>query len=73
LGDSSGLSDLYPDTRERFISHDDFESWLKNARKTGNVALILRDRHGVDENDVSPADEMVTDENLTLLYYRKMP
>ncbi|AUU01540.1 lipid IV(A) 4-amino-4-deoxy-L-arabinosyltransferase [Morganella morganii] len=68
-----GLSDLYPDTRERFISHDDFESWLKNARKTGNVALILRDRHGVDENDVSPADEMVTDENLTLLYYRKMP
>ncbi len=68
-----GLSNQYQDTTSKFIAHDDFESWLKNARKTGNVALILRDRHGLDEEDVSPADEFVTDENLTLLYYRKMP
>ena len=68
-----GLSDLYPDAKSKFISHENFESWLENARKTGDVALILRDRHGVDENDVSPADEFITDDNLTLLYYRKMP
>ena len=68
-----GLSDRYPDAKSKFISHNDFESWLANARKTGDVSLILRDRHGIDENDVVPADNVITDDNLMLLYYRKMP
>ena len=64
----------YPDAKGKFISRDDFSRWLTEARKQGEVALLLK----VDgENDLfasfPQADLVIRANRLRLLIFKPRP
>ncbi len=67
-----GLS--YPDARGRFISDSEFMPWLAEARKKGNVSLVLllaRDQR--IPCDLRAADKIYWNYRSVLVWYRQLP
>jgi 4-amino-4-deoxy-L-arabinose transferase len=62
-----GLS--YPDAKERYVTRADFPVWLAEARKNGQVALLLKTDKDGSTGSLPPADETIVSHRLTLLVY----
>ncbi len=56
---------------DKYLNPNDFVKWISTARREGNVSLVIL--HGLDESvDTLPkADEVITEQRLSLLYYKK--
>lgn len=68
---SYGLS--YPDAKEHYVSYQDFPQWLENARKQGNVSLVLQLSRGEQIAAGLPAANKVVQNNrMALLWYRQI-
>lgn len=67
-----GLS--YPDARSRYISDEDFPQWLEQARKQGDVSLVLQLSRGEEVSQSLPKPDSVYKMNrLALLLYKQQP
>jgi 4-amino-4-deoxy-L-arabinose transferase len=64
----------YPDARSHFISDEDFPQWLAQARKQGDVSLVLQLSRGdhVPKN-LPTADKTVEMNRLALVWYQQRP
>ncbi|MDT3250743.1 lipid IV(A) 4-amino-4-deoxy-L-arabinosyltransferase [Serratia sp. root2] len=64
----------YPDARSHFISDEDFPQWLAQARKQGDVSLVLQLSRGdhVPKN-LPAADKIVEMNRLALVWYQQQP
>ncbi|MNZ98915.1 Undecaprenyl phosphate-alpha-4-amino-4-deoxy-L-arabinose arabinosyl transferase [compost metagenome] len=64
----------YPDSRSHFISDADFPQWLAQARKQGDVSLVLQLSRGDHVPQTLPAADKVVEMNrLALLWYQQQP
>ncbi|AJJ59699.1 4-amino-4-deoxy-L-arabinose lipid A transferase [Yersinia pseudotuberculosis] len=64
----------YPDSQDNYISNDDFPTWLAQARKKGDVSLVVQ----LARNEALPAhlpsaDKVNLMNRLALLWYQKTP
>lgn len=65
-----GLS--YPDSNGYYVSTDDFPAWLKDARKQGDVSLVILLSSNNKRPDNLPApDKMTQMGRLALFWYQK--
>ena len=65
----------YPDARSHFISDGDFPQWLAQARKQGDVSLVLQLSRGesIDQQDLPAADKVQVMNRLVLFWYSQQP
>jgi 4-amino-4-deoxy-L-arabinose transferase len=69
---SYGLS--YEDSRSHYIRDEDFPQWLEQARKQGDVSLVLQLSRGEEVSQNLPApDSMTKMHRLALLWYKQLP
>ena len=59
----------YPDAAGRYVARADFPAWLEQARKNGQVALLMKTDRDGNTGPVPPADETIVSHRLTLLIY----
>lgn len=65
-----GLS--YPDGRAHYVSADDFPAWLVEARKRGDISLVIQLPGNNQLPDILPPPEKTTQMGrLALLWYQK--
>ena len=64
-----GLADS-PQTDKR-VKTEDFPAWLNSARQQGNVSVVTRNKPGELPKALPAADQMIAQQNFTLLYYRQ--
>jgi len=66
----------YPDSHDRLVKAKDFDAWLADARRQGDVSLLLQD---FDPDRLPEPDRMVlpkgdaADGRVIFLYYRRQP
>ncbi|TPG64878.1 lipid IV(A) 4-amino-4-deoxy-L-arabinosyltransferase [Ewingella americana] len=65
-----GLS--YPESRSHFVKRDDFPAWLAEARKQGNISLVIQ-LPGNDElpDNLPAADKVIRSGRMALFWYQK--
>lgn len=64
----------YPDSQDNYISNDDFPTWLAQARKEGDVSLVVQlARNEALPAHLPPADKVNLMNRLALLWYQKTP
>ncbi|MCS3408904.1 lipid IV(A) 4-amino-4-deoxy-L-arabinosyltransferase [Serratia sp. AKBS12] len=64
----------YHDARSRFVSDADFPQWLAQARRQGNVSLVLQLSRGESvPNNLPPADQLQLMNRFALLWYQQQP
>ncbi|HEI8865231.1 TPA: lipid IV(A) 4-amino-4-deoxy-L-arabinosyltransferase [Serratia odorifera] len=64
----------YHDARSRFVSDADFPQWLAQARRQGNVSLVLQLSRGESVPDnLPPADQLQLMNRFALLWYQQQP
>ncbi|CNC47849.1 MULTISPECIES: lipid IV(A) 4-amino-4-deoxy-L-arabinosyltransferase [Yersinia pseudotuberculosis complex] len=64
----------YPDSQGNYISNDDFPTWLAQARKKGDVSLVVQlARNEALPAHLPPADKVNLMNRLALLWYQKTP
>ncbi|OMQ27153.1 lipid IV(A) 4-amino-4-deoxy-L-arabinosyltransferase [Serratia oryzae] len=69
---SYGLS--YEDSRSHYIRDEDFPQWLEQARKQGDVSLVLQLSRGEEVSQNLPVpDSMTKMHRLALLWYKQLP
>lgn len=69
---SYGLN--YADSRSHYISDEDFPQWLAQARKQGNVSLVLQlSRDESLPQHLPTADNVSKMHRLVLLWYKQQP
>lgn len=69
---SYGLN--YEDSRSHYISDEDFPQWLEQARKQGNVSLVLQLSRGEQVPQNLPTPDSVSEmHRLALLWYKQQP
>lgn len=67
-----GLS--YPDAHGHYISDEDFPQWLAQARKQGDVSLVLQlSRDGSVPQTLPTPDKVNQMHRLALLWYKQQP
>ncbi len=64
-----GLADS-PQTDKR-VKTEDFAQWLNAARQQGNVSVVTRNKPGELPKELPAADQIVAQQNFTLLYYQQ--
>lgn len=69
---SYGLN--YEDSRSHYISDENFPQWLEQARKQGNVSLVLHlSRDESIPQTLPTPDKVTTMHRLALLWYKQQP
>ncbi len=64
----------YPDSQDNYISNDDFPTWLAQARKEGDVSLVVQlAKNEALPAHLPPADKVNLMNRLALLWYQKTP
>ncbi|AIN14192.1 lipid IV(A) 4-amino-4-deoxy-L-arabinosyltransferase [Yersinia pseudotuberculosis] len=64
----------YPDSQDNYISNDDFPTWLAQARKKGDVSLVVQlAKNEALPAHLPPADKVNLMNRLALLWYQKTP
>lgn len=65
----------YADARSHFISDADFPQWLAQARKQGDVSLVLQLSRGesIDQQNLPKADKVQVMNRLALFWYQQQP
>ncbi|EFE94393.1 lipid IV(A) 4-amino-4-deoxy-L-arabinosyltransferase [Serratia odorifera] len=64
----------YQDARSRFVSDADFPQWLAQARRQGNVSLVLQLSRGESvPANLPPADQLQLMNRFALLWYQQQP
>lgn len=65
----------YADARSHFISDADFPQWLEQARKQGDVSLVLQLSRGesIEQQNLPPADKVQVMNRLALFWYQQQP
>jgi len=67
-----GLS--YPDAKDNYVSDDDFPAWLAQARKQGNVSVVLQlSRNETPPVHLPPADKTESENRIIFLFYKQQP
>ncbi|WP_431222575.1 lipid IV(A) 4-amino-4-deoxy-L-arabinosyltransferase [Serratia sp. L9] len=67
-----GLS--YPDASSHYIRDEDFPQWLEQARKLGDVSLVLQLSRGEHVPQTLPAADSVNEmHRMALLWYKQQP
>ncbi|CAI1678375.1 Undecaprenyl phosphate-alpha-4-amino-4-deoxy-L-arabinose arabinosyl transferase [Serratia fonticola] len=69
---SYGLA--YPDARGHYIGEEDFAGWLAQARKQGDVSLVMQLSRGEHvPTDLPPPDSVVEMHRMALVWYKQQP
>lgn len=69
---SYGLN--YPDARGHYISDEDFPQWLEQARKQGDVSLVLHLSRGEHISQDLPLPDSINEmHRMALLWYKQQP
>ena len=64
----------YTDSGNRYINETEFSEWLANARKQGDVSLVVQlSRNEELPTYLPPADKVNLMNRLALLWYQKTP
>lgn len=64
----------YPDAQSRYIAEPDFANWLAQARRQGDVSLVLRlDKDGDLTENLPAPDTLRQSNRLALYFYRQRP
>lgn len=65
----------YPDAKGHLISDADFPEWLAQARKQGDVSLVLQLSRGesIDQQQLPMPDKAEVMNRLALLWYKQQP
>lgn len=65
----------YPDAKGHFISDSSFPEWLLQARKQGNVSLVLQFSRGesLEQQHLPAADKVQVMNRLALVWYKQQP
>ncbi|MGL4858592.1 MAG: lipid IV(A) 4-amino-4-deoxy-L-arabinosyltransferase [Enterobacteriaceae bacterium] len=61
----------YDDVGQRYVTNDHFAAWLSQARRTGDVAVLLRSKNKNDVIKLPKADQQMTQYRFILLIYRQ--
>ncbi|MDD2342080.1 MAG: hypothetical protein PHV54_04240, partial [Tolumonas sp.] len=56
---------------DKRVKTEDFPAWLNSARQQGNVSVVTRNKPGELPKALPAADQMIAQQNFTLLYYRQ--
>lgn len=64
----------YPDARAHYIGEEDFAGWLAQARKQGDVSLVMQLSRGEHvPTDLPPPDSVVEMHRMALVWYKQQP
>ncbi|WP_196062511.1 MULTISPECIES: lipid IV(A) 4-amino-4-deoxy-L-arabinosyltransferase [unclassified Serratia (in: enterobacteria)] len=64
----------YPDARGHYIGEEDFAGWLAQARKQGDVSLVMQLSRGEHvPTDLPPPDSVVEMHRMALVWYKQQP
>ncbi|WON78772.1 lipid IV(A) 4-amino-4-deoxy-L-arabinosyltransferase [Serratia sp. UGAL515B_01] len=64
----------YEDSRNRYVSYEDFPQWLEQARKQGDVSLVLQlSRDERVPQSLPTPDSVYETSRLALLWYKQLP
>jgi 4-amino-4-deoxy-L-arabinose transferase len=64
----------YPDARGHYIDEEDFAGWLAQARKQGDVSLVMQLSRGEHvPTDLPPPDSVVEMHRMALVWYKQQP
>lgn len=61
----------YPDSQHRLLKPESFEQWLENARKEGNVSVVITYKDPKKLAQMPRPEELVTNRRMAILTYEK--
>jgi 4-amino-4-deoxy-L-arabinose transferase len=65
-----GIED-YPDAQHKLIKPDNFALWLEQARKEGNVSVVITFKDPKKLAQLPRPEELVTNHRVAILTYEK--